>query len=711
MRRRPLAGLVLSLLVATTAGAMTFERAPGTDQRGGLAAGAPLPTAGAGTTPAAAPLPAPPGRTFLVSRKPSGQPFPNGGSIEPSVSADGRFVAFTSIATDLVAAPDQPNTLDVFVVDRQTGRVTRAPRPTSNGDGIGSSSEPAISADGNVVAFTWQAPVSAPQSPTATPTPTPVILYAAVPQTYVYAWDRRTGDLQPVSASSRGGRLPGAHQPTISANGRYVAYTTSLDVLDDKDDNADDVVWFDRRTNQTVLVSAGAQDHPIAGYANQPSISGDGNLVAFTSTGGDTLVQRPTGPGAQVYVRDMARATVDEVSVAADGGAPNGPANDPAISGDGAFVAFVSSATNLVAGGVATQTAMVYRRELASGTNVLISVQPTGAPSAGGALAPAITTDGGMVAFASTASDLVPETAGRIATSAVALPPTDVYIRDVGAGETVLASVTLDHTGTGARSIQPAVAGLGRYIVFASSSDRLVTKDGNETFDVFLRDLPPTPVLTPPTLDLGARAVGTESLPGAATLANAGWSPLRVAGSAITGPNAKDFRVVADGCQGRSLKRNEACTVSVVFKPSGKGARSATLSIADALPATRLAVALRGRASLAKLVLTPAVGQPGTVVIVEGSGFPDGARVALRWDKGITQRMDPVVAKGGRFRVQVLIFHNDLTGERQLLASPVDGTSVPAISAPALVTRPSAIPPTFLVAPRFVDLPLVLVFR
>jgi Tol biopolymer transport system component len=692
---------VLSLLVATTAGATTVERLdPGA---GGIGPGP-------STPPEAAPLPAPPGRTFHVSRKSTGQPFPNGGSLEPSASADGRFVAFTSIASDLVRG-DQPGTLDVFVVDRQTGRVTRAPRPPSNGEGIGSSSEPAISADGNVVAFTWQAPVAAPPPPpTATPTPTPVIIFAAVPQTYVYAWDRRTNQLQPVSASSRGGRLPGARQPSISADGRYVAYTSSLDFGNDKDNNADDVFWFDRRTNETRLVSAGAQDHPIAGSASAPSISGDGNLVAFVSDGGDTLVNRPTGEGAQVYVRDMSTGRVDLLSAAADGGAPNGRAGEPAISQDGKFLAFTSNSSNLTPGSP-TQVAMVYRRELATGATVLVSVQPNGAPSAGAAGQAAITADGGMVAFVSAATDLDPTPAGRIAPAAVARGASDVYIRDMAAGDTILASITLDRAATGTHTLQPAVAGQGRYVFFASDSDRLVLKDGNEAYDVFVRDLPPTPVLTPPTLDLGAQAVGTESGPGAATLANAGWSPLRVTGSAIAGANSKDFQVVADGCKGRTLKRNEACTVTVTFKPNGKGGRSATLNITDNLVTSRLAVALRGRASDAKVKITPAIGQPGTVVIVEGSGFPDGARVTLRWSTGITPRMDPVKAPGGRFRVPVLIFHNDVTGPRDLLVAPADGKAFPALTSPVLVTQPSVIPPTFLVAPRFVDLPLVLVIR
>jgi hypothetical protein len=287
----------------------------------------------------------------------------------------------------------------------------------------------------------------------------------------------------------------------------------------------------------------------------------------------------------------------------------------------------------------------------------------------------------------------------------------DIYVRDIEAGETVLASVTLDRTGTGLKSLQPAVAGLGRLVFFASSSDRLVTKDGNTAIDVFVRDMPPQPVLAPPLLDLGGWPVGVTSPPAAVTLGNAGWAALQIAGSSISGANRKDFHVVADGCKGRTLKRNEACTISVVFKPGGTGKRSATLTVDDGLFSTTLAVNLRGSASRAKLVITPAIGPPGTVVIVDGSGFPDGAKVTLRWSQGITQRIAPITATGGRFHVPMLIFHNDLTGPRDLLASPSNGTAFPPISAPVLVTQPSVIPPMFLVAPRFVDIPLVLVIR
>ena len=682
MRRQFLGGLLVSLLVAGSAGATT-----GPGPSGGPVTG-PRPDR---EPRLSAPLPAPPGQTLLVSRRPNGS-FPDAGSIEPSASADGRYVAFTSIASNLVAG-DEANTQDVFVLDRRSGQMTRVPRP---GGGAGKASEPSISADGKVVAFTWQTTSG----------------FSGALLSYVFSWVRGSQVVKPVSTTAKGTPAPGARQPSTSQDGRYVAYTSTLDVPGDQDNGADDVLRFDRKTGQTLLISSGPQGHPIAGVANQPSISGDGNLVVFSSDGGDTLVQQPTGQGTQVYVRNVAAARTDEVSLAAGGGAPGGQANDAAISQDGRFVAFASTSTDLVPGGVATQVPMVYRRELATGTTVLVSVQPDQTtPSQGPAGQPAITADGGMVAFASQASDLVPETAGRVAPAAAVIQLNDIYIRDIAAGETVLASVTLDRTGTGLKSLQPAVAGLGRLVFFASSSDRLVTKDGNKAVDVFVRDMPPQPVLSPPLLDLGAAAVGTQTPPAAVTLGNAGWASLQVAGSAIGGTNRKDFRIVADGCTGRTLRRNEACTVTVVFKPTGPGARGASLTIDDGLASTNLAVSLRGRASRAKLVVTPHIGQPGTVVIVDGSGFPDGAKVTLRWSQGITWRMAPITATGGTFHVPMLIFHNDLTGPRDLIAAPLDGTSFPAISAPVLVTQPSVIPPTFLIAPRFVDIPLVLVIR
>jgi hypothetical protein len=218
-------------------------------------------------------------------------------------------------------------------------------------------------------------------------------------------------------------------------------------------------------------------------------------------------------------------------------------------------------------------------------------------------------------------------------------------------------------------------------------------------------------VINPATLDLGARAVATESLPLAATLGNAGWSPLRVTGATITGTDDDDFDIVADGCTGRLLRRNEACTVSVVFRPTSRGTKAATLAIADSYQGSPRTVRLRGRASQGRLMLSPTIGRPGVVTIVEGSGFPPGTGVRLTWSLGITGSMDPIVTDArGRFRVPMLVFHNDRTGPRELVAEPLDGAAFPSVAASMLVTKPPVVPPRFEIL-RLIDVPLVLVFR
>ena len=682
--RALVAGLVLALVAALPVGAAEVD---------------PRSTAPVEAQPPAAPLPAPPGTTTLLSRS-RAKGFPNGGSIEPSMSASGRFVAFTSIASNLVAN-DEADTIDVFVVDRRSGKTTRAPRPVVGSVPLnGSAREPSISGDGRIVAFTFQAVSTSLRSFAAT-------------GTVVVAWDRQTGDLEFVSRDSRGTPQAGASQPSVSADGRYVAYTSTFDWPDDSDKTQADVFRFDRRTGNTVLLSKGFNGEPIGGTADSPSISGDGKLVAFVSDGGDSVVNADTGSGQQVYLRNVAAQTTEQISAPVGRGPPNGIARDPAISADGRYVAFQSGSTNLVTGPSAG-SAGLFRRDRRTGTTIMVSVRPDGGAAKGASSQPSITPDGRMIAFVSTASDLVPETAGRIAPAAVSRLASEVFIRDVDAGETVLISVSRQGRGATGRSIAPAVGGAGRFIAFSSDSTSLVKGDENEAFDVFLRDLPPSPVINPAALDLGLGTVGTESLALAATLANGGWSPLTVTGASITGPDKRDFRVVADGCAGRLLARNEACSVSVVFAPTAKGTRTATLAVADTYAGSPRTVRLRGRATQpidAKLELDPPLGPPGIVTIVEGSGFPAGVAVRLTWSLGITPHLREITADArGRFRVPVLVFHNDRTGQRDLIAEPVAGTAFPPVTASMLVTRPSLVPPRFDII-RIVDLPLVLVIR
>jgi len=642
--------------------------------------------------PLPAALPQPPGKTTLVSQKVGGG-FAGGGSIAPSISSSGRYVSFASGAADLVAG-DTNGAVDVFVRDRSKGTTIRLPLP--GGGAVpqgGQATENAISADGSVVAFTY-VPPSVSKVSTAS---------------IVMAWDRATGRTETIS---RVGRVPVAgREPVVSGDGRYVAYASNSGRLAGNDGNeAYDVFRYDRRTGTTLLVSVGFQGSTPPGDSRQPSISADGTRIAFSSSGGDSLLPESTGPGPQVYLRDITAGTTERISAAPGGGPADGTAEAPSISADGRYVAFESVAGNLV-GALDGGTSQVYRRDRQAGTTELVSVDSTGAPSSGGSGQAAISRDGRMVAFTSQASDLVASEPG-IRLAAVALRTADVYIRDMTAGETALVSVDTSGQPAGGRSLDPAVAGNGRFVAFYSNASNLVAGDDNQQVDVFLRDFPPAPALNPAIVAFGTRAVGTDPVPGAAVLMNTGWGPLSVSGVTIDGAAAADYALLADGCTKKTLYRAEACTLTVGFSPKSPGARTATLKVADSYTGSPRTASLSGRGSLATLLLSPEVARPGLVVSATGSGFPPGAQVRLHWSRGITEDLPVVTADAkGAFSQEVLVFHNDVLGQRDLLAESVGGLPFPPVAASILVTQPPMGPPGFEILRLLVDPPLVLMIR
>lgn len=640
----------------------------------------------------AAPREAPFGRTTLLARDREGG-FPNARTEAPSMSADGRFVAFSSYASDIVAG-DTSGTQDVFLLDRRSGTTRRLPVPVGfTRDPHDTNDDPAISADGTVV--TW---VYTP------PPPVGAEFFSSLD--YVVAYDRGTGKTEVVSRNGKGSPLAGATEPTISADGRYVAYTLASFSSEQRS-----IQRYDRRREVTIPVSVSVTDANVRVDGRQPSISGDGNLVAFVSNANDSIVFGSSGPGDQVYVRDIAARRTQHVSVASDGGPTNDPAVGPAISGNGRYIAYSSTATNITS----HEHGGLFRRDLRTGTNELVSVRPDGGAGNGASLLPSMTRDGRYVAFTTTGTDLVPETLGRIAPAATSRIRAEVMLRDMDAGETILISVARAGGPGGAQSWQGVVAGGGRYVAFTGDSADLVRGDDNDVFDVFLRDLPPVPVINPPVLDFGTRPVGGASLPAAATLTNRGWSALAVTGATRTGAAKADFALV-DGCKARRLERDASCTVTVTFKPAAPGTRTATLAVADAYTGSPRTVRLLGRGTSAPvyrptLLLDPPIGEPGIVTIASGKGYPPNTKVRIAWAPGITPTFHDVTTDAkGLLRVPVLVFHNDLTGPRTLTVRPADGKAFPAVTAPMLVVKPSVVPPRFDLL-RILDLPLVLVIR
>ncbi len=295
-----------------------------------------------------------------------------------------------------------------------------------------------------------------------------------------------------VSVGAGGAQADGAStRPAISADGRFVAFVSEATNLVAGDTNgAPDVFVRDTQAGTTTRVSVGAGGVQADGASSRPAISADGRFVAFVSEA-TNLVAGDTNGKADAFVRDTQAGTTVRVSVGAGGVQADGETRDgPAISADGRFVAFVSQATNLVAADT-NGAADAFVRDTQAGTTVRVSVASSaeqGGAEAQGETYPgvAISADGRFVAFVSDATNLVsPAPAGLL---------TNVYRHDLQSGATVLASVTPSGVMGDGDSRFPTISADGRYVGFESDATNLVPNDTNGVTDVFLHDLSGGPI-------------------------------------------------------------------------------------------------------------------------------------------------------------------------------------------------------------------------
>ncbi|MGE0469387.1 MAG: hypothetical protein AB7L09_10130 [Nitrospira sp.] len=364
----------------------------------------------------------------LVSINRTGTNGGNDSSGTPVLSGDGRFVAFASFASDLVAR-DTNGTNDVFVRDLQTETTTLVSVNLSGTDsGNGASS---------------------------------------------------TRDRD---------RIPGVSAPdtpAISADGRFVAFTSWASDLVANDNNEQmDVFVRDLQTGTTILGSVNlAGTGSGTGLSFGLALSADGRFVAFVSDASD-LVASDTNGEFDVFVRDLQTGTTTLVSVNTAGtNSGNGSsAYGLGLSANGRFVGFVSYASDLVATAI-NGVPNVFVRDLNTGITTLVSVNKAGTNSGNGSSGiPVLSADGRFVAFASDASDLV-------ATAINGVP--NVFVRDLQTGTTTLVSVNTAGTnsGNGSSEFGHVLSADGRFVVFESRASDLVAKDTNGTNDVFVRNL------------------------------------------------------------------------------------------------------------------------------------------------------------------------------------------------------------------------------
>ncbi|MBC8328154.1 MAG: PD40 domain-containing protein [Planctomycetes bacterium] len=402
--------------------------------------------------------------TFRVS----GGLDPDGESSLGSLSADGRYVAFTSEATNLV--PNDTNGVrDVFVRDRVAGTTERVSVDSAGNQGDGLSKAPHISSDGRFVAFKSEATNFAPGD--------------ANGERDVFIHDRLTGETELVSVAWGGGVANGrSEEVCLSADGRYVAFTCWADDLVPGDGNRSaDVFVRDRRTKRTRRVSLGAGGAEADDSSGEPFLSVDGRFVSFRSRASN-LVPGDSNGAWDVFVHDRHTGAVERVSRSTGGAQGDGDCRFSALSTDGRYVAFDSAATNLVPGD-SNGAWDVFVHDRSSGTTVRVSVKTGGAQGNQGSYggnSSFVSADGTLVAFASDATNLVSGDNNR---------ERDVFVHDWRTGETERISVSgRKKQGNGGAWRWLPISANHRFVLFTSDSSDLVYGDHNGVADVFLRD-------------------------------------------------------------------------------------------------------------------------------------------------------------------------------------------------------------------------------
>jgi Tol biopolymer transport system component len=391
----------------------------------------------------------------------------NGGSWSPAISDDGRFVAFHSSASNLVRG-DTNRRDDVFVYDRRDGQLTRVSVASDGTEGNGHSWGPSISDDGRFAAFASRA--------------SNLVANDTNDRDDVFVRDRQTGVTTRISVTTGGEQGNGrSAMPTISADGRYVAFVSSADNLVPFDTNRQaDVFVHDRHTTETTRVSVATDGTEANGESGYPSISADGRYVAFVSSA-DNLVPGDTNREADVFVHDRQSGRTTRVSLATDGRQANRGSSHPSISADGEVVAFTSFASNLVSDDTNWwPDVFVHNRQ--SGETMRVSVATDGTEAKGESGYPSISADGRYVAFTSMAGNLAP---------GVANPARKVFVHDRQAGVTTRVSAAGSTARAEGPSWQPAISADGRYVAFTSWAGNPAPGATNGIGDVFVHDRQP----------------------------------------------------------------------------------------------------------------------------------------------------------------------------------------------------------------------------
>lgn len=400
-------------------------------------------------------------------------------SLNPAVSDDGRFVAFESAARNLT--DECASGRQIYVRDRATGGVQCVSR-TASGPGTGASSLPSISGDGRVVAFQSAANL---------------VSGCTTNGAQVFVRRVETGEMLCASVGLGGAPANASSGvPALSRDGRYVAFESdAINLVPACTNGATHVYVRDLAAQTTVCVSLGPTD-PGDLASGGPAISRDGGVVVFRSNARNFTGSGCAG-GQQVYAWDRATGVLTCLSRGPDGTPGNAASLAPAVSDSGTLVAFESDAMNL-APQCRTGVRQIYVHDRATATVRCVSRAPDGQPGNDASTDAALSGNGLVVAFATEATNLTPaggvalQTPAGVVAQAGGLSQIIRESSAAGAAVLELLSQAGGNQGNGL-SRRPALDRTGAVVAFQTTAANLLPNDTNGVDDVVVvtREAPP----------------------------------------------------------------------------------------------------------------------------------------------------------------------------------------------------------------------------
>jgi WD40 repeat protein len=396
-----------------------------------------------------------PGTNEAVAPNSSGG-TPSSSEFQPSISQDGRYVAFASPATNLISGLTSTHQ-QVYVRDRLNNTTQLVSVSTTGTQGNDNSGQPAISADGRYVSFNSQA--------------SNLVSSGAGGQIFVR--DLVNGTTQVASSDSSGTARGAGGESAISAEGRYVTFVSnSSSLVSGTTITHSSIFLKDMQTGTVKLLSATSGGNGGDADSFEVSMSCEGRFVSFVSFANDlntTITNNPSKSTQNVFIADTLNGTLSNIT---DSVAQGSSMGYPFMTCNGNYVSFTSNATNLVAGDTNSQfDAFVYDR--INNTFGRANVSSSGAQANDYTQTPVVSNDGRYVAFESTATNLVSgDTNGT----------DDIFLHDMQSGTTELITQNSGGTIGNGYSSGPVISSDGRYVVYDSGSTNLVSGYGTSPY-------------------------------------------------------------------------------------------------------------------------------------------------------------------------------------------------------------------------------------